>query len=54
LSAPPLCQVTRTLDEWIKCFANFPVETRVLQEFVLEYGFFQNLSAAQEELTKDE
>lgn len=40
----PPCYVTRTRDEWLKWFANFQVETRVLREFALEFGFFQNIS----------
>ena len=47
----PPCHFTRTRDEWLKWFAEFPVEARVLQEFALEYGFFRNFTVV---LTKNE
>jgi hypothetical protein len=47
----PPCHFTRTREEWLKWFANFPVETRVLREFALEFGFFHNLTVI---LKKDE
>ena len=41
----PPCYFAKTRDEWLNWFAAFPVETRVLGEFTLEYGFFHNLTA---------
>jgi SAM-dependent methyltransferase len=46
----PPCYFTKTRDEWLKWFAQFPVEARVLKEFSLEWGFFRNITIA---LTKD-
>ena len=40
----PPCHFTRPRDEWLAWFANFPVETQVLREFALEFGFFHNLT----------
>jgi SAM-dependent methyltransferase len=40
----PPCHFTRTHEEWLAWFSQFPVEARVLQEFPLEYGFFQNFT----------
>ena len=40
----PPCHLTRTRDEWLKWFAGFPVQTQVLQEFALEFGFFRNIT----------
>ena len=40
----PPCHFTRTRDEWLEWFAEFPVEARVLNEFELEFGFFQNMT----------
>ncbi len=40
----PPCHLTRTRDEWLNWFAEFPVETRLLHEFSLEYGFFRNIT----------
>ncbi len=40
---PPF-HLTRTREEWLAWFAQFPVGTRVLQEFSLEYGFFRNIT----------
>ena len=40
----PPCHLTRTRDEWLEWFEEFPVEARVLKEFALERGFFQNLA----------
>jgi SAM-dependent methyltransferase len=47
----PPCHFTRTRDEWLKWLAEFPVQARVLNEFGLEHGFFQNLTVI---LTKNE
>jgi len=47
----PPCYITQSRDEWIKLFAQFPVEARVLSEFSLELGFFRNFTVL---LTKDE
>lgn len=40
----PPCHFTRTRKEWLAWFAQFPVATRVLQDFGLEFGFFQNIT----------
>ncbi|MDE3090852.1 MAG: class I SAM-dependent methyltransferase [Chloroflexota bacterium] len=40
----PPCYIARTRDEWLAWLAQLPVETRVLSEFGLEYGFFRNLT----------
>jgi ubiquinone/menaquinone biosynthesis C-methylase UbiE len=40
----PPCYIAQPRDEWMKLFAQFPVETRVLSEFSLEYGFFRNFT----------
>jgi SAM-dependent methyltransferase len=47
----PPCHFTRTRDEWLTWFANFPVKAQVVREFALEFGFFRNFTAI---LTKDE
>ena len=40
----PPCYFTRTREEWLKSFGKFPVETHVLKEFALEFGFFLNFT----------
>lgn len=40
----PPCYFTKSRDAWLEWFVQFPVETRVLSEFSLEYGFFRNVS----------
>jgi len=40
----PPCHFTRTRDEWLRWFTKFPIEGRVLKEFELEFGFFQNIT----------
>ncbi|MEW5717566.1 MAG: class I SAM-dependent methyltransferase [Chloroflexota bacterium] len=40
----PPCYVAQPRDAWLKLFAQFPVEARVLSEFSLEYGFFRNFT----------
>lgn len=40
----PPCYLTKTRDEWLAFFREFGVETRVLKEFPLELGFFQNIT----------
>ncbi len=40
----PPCHIARTREEWLAWLAGFPVETRVLQKFSLEYGFFRNFT----------
>lgn len=47
----PPCHIAQPRDAWLKLFARFPVTTRVLSEFSLEYGFFRNFTVI---LTKDE
>lgn len=46
----PPCYFTKTRDEWRKWFTQFPVETKRLSEFSLEYRFFWNMTVI---LTKD-
>jgi len=46
----PPCYIAQTRDEWLRLFARFSVEARVLSEFSLEYGFFRNFTVI---LTKD-
>ncbi len=41
----PPCYVTQTHDAWLELFRQLPVETRILKEFSLEFGFFQNFTA---------
>ncbi len=40
----PPCYIAQPRDAWLKLFAQFPVEARVLSEFSLEYGFFRNFA----------
>lgn len=40
----PPCYFTKTRDEWLEFFQGFGVRTRVLNEFPLELGFFQNIT----------
>ena len=40
----PPCYSAQTRDAWMKLFAQFPIEARVLSEFSLEYGFFRNFT----------
>ena len=40
----PPCYIAQPRDAWMKLFARFPVEARVLGEFSLEYGFFRNFT----------
>ena len=40
----PPCYATRTRNDWLKLFAQFPVEARMVKEFGLEFGFFQNVA----------
>lgn len=40
----PPCYLAQSRDAWLKLFAQFPVEARVLSEFSLEYGFFRNFT----------
>ncbi|MCX7841251.1 MAG: class I SAM-dependent methyltransferase, partial [Anaerolineae bacterium] len=47
----PPCYFTKSRDEWLEWFAQFPVEIRLVSEFSLEYGFFRNFTVV---LTKDE
>jgi SAM-dependent methyltransferase len=46
----PPCYFTKSRDEWLAWFAQFPVTARVVSEFSLEYGFFRNFTVM---LTKD-
>jgi SAM-dependent methyltransferase len=50
---PPCC-IAQPRDGWMKLFARFPVEVRVLREFSLEYGFFQNFTAILRPQTADD
>lgn len=47
----PPCYFTKSRDEWLTWFAQFPVDVRLVSEFSLEYGFFRNFTVV---LTKDE
>lgn len=40
----PPCYFTKTRDEWLEFFRGFGVETKMLKEFPLEHGFFQNIT----------
>jgi SAM-dependent methyltransferase len=40
----PPCYFTKTRDEWLAWFREFPVEAHVLHEFALEYRFFHNFT----------
>ena len=40
----PPCYIAQSRTAWLEMFAEFPVRAQVLQEFSLEYGFFQNFS----------
>jgi SAM-dependent methyltransferase len=40
----PPCYFTKTRDEWLDFFQGFGVETKMLKEFPLELGFFQNIA----------
>jgi 2-polyprenyl-3-methyl-5-hydroxy-6-metoxy-1,4-benzoquinol methylase len=41
----PPCYIAYTRDEWLQLFCRFPVDTRILKEFSLEFGFFHNFTA---------
>jgi hypothetical protein len=49
----PPCYIAQTREEWVKLFARFPVEARVLSEFSLEYGFFRNFTVILRPQTPD-
>lgn len=40
----PPCYFTKTREEWLSWFAQFPVKSCVLSEFSLELGFFRNIT----------
>lgn len=40
----PPCYIAQPRDAWLKLFATLPVETRLVSEFSLESGFFQNFT----------
>jgi 2-polyprenyl-3-methyl-5-hydroxy-6-metoxy-1,4-benzoquinol methylase len=40
----PPCYLAQPRDAWMRLFAQFPVEARVVSEFGLEYGFFRNFT----------
>ncbi len=40
----PPCYVAYPRDQWLQVFRCFPADTRVLKEFSLEFGFFQNFA----------
>lgn len=44
LYGTPPCLHVHTRDEWLKLFANNPVEASVLSGFDLEFGFFHNFT----------
>ena len=50
----PPCYMAQPRDAWIKLFAQFPVEARVLSEFSLEYGFFRNFTVILRTQTTDD
>ena len=49
----PPCHVAQPREEWMKLFAQFPVEARVVSEFRLEFGFFQNFTVILRPQTTD-
>lgn len=49
----PPCYCTKSRDEWLAWFAQFPVDVRLVSEFRLEYRFFQNFTVVLRPQTAD-
>jgi ubiquinone/menaquinone biosynthesis C-methylase UbiE len=49
----PPCHIAQPREEWMKLFARFSVEARVVSEFSLEFAFFQNFTVILRPQTTD-
>jgi len=50
----PPCYIAQPREAWMELFAQFPVETRLLREFSLEWGFFRNFTVILRPQTADD